>query len=159
MILSERELKEDIPAPDAPPFANEWFYPHRVQDMVKALFPNSDCTFLPEYPTANINIKLFDKQLAYDSVIYITSHRMQAYLGRDCLTERVLAVMRALQSTNRISAILHFGNPHVMDDVPRCDRFILGYTAEECVEYGLRVLAGEAVATGTIPYRNVKLKQ
>ena len=159
VILSERDLKAEEPAPDAPPFANEWFYPHRVQDMVKALFPNSDCTFLPEYPDASTNIRLFDKQVPYDSVVYITSHRMQAYLGRDCLTERVLAVMRGLQSTNRISAILHFGNPHVMDDVPRCDRFILGYTAEGCVEHALHVLAGDREATGTVPYENVLLRQ
>ncbi len=158
VLLTERDLKEDVPAPDAPPFANEWFYPHRVQDMVKAHFPNSDCTFLPEYPSAANNIRLFDKQIPYDSVVYITSHRMQAYLGRDCLTERVLAVMRALQSTNRISAVLHFGNPHVMDDVPRCDRFILGYTAEGCVEQGLRVLAGEAEAVGTVPYDSVNIR-
>ena len=125
---------------------------------VKKIFPNSDCTFLSEYPTASANIRLFDKQLAYDDVIYITSHRMQAYLGRDCLTERVLAVMRALQSTNRISAVLHFGNPHVMDDVPRCDRFILGYTSERCVEFALSVLAGDSEATGIIPYENVNLK-
>ena len=126
--------------------------------MIKRVFPNSDCTFLPEYPTAAQNIRLSDKQIPYDSVIYVTSHRMQAYLGRDCLTERVLAVMRALQSTNRIAAVLHFGNPHVMDDVPRCDRFILGYTAEGCIEKALAVLAGDAVATGTIPYNNVTLR-
>ena len=158
VILTERDLKETEPAPDAPPFANEWFYPHRVQDMVKAQFPNSDCTFLPEYPSATHNIRLFDKQIPYDSVVYITSHRMQAYLGRDCLTERVLAVMRALQSTNRISAILHFGNPHVMDDVPRMNRFILGYSDERCIIHALKILAGEAEAVGTIPYDNVKLK-
>ena len=158
VLLTERDLKEDVPAPDAPPFANEWFYPHRVQEMVKRVFPNSDCTFLPEYPTANMNIKLFDKQLAYDSVVYITSHRMQAYLGRDCLTERVLAVMRALQSTNRISAVLHFGNPHVMDDVPRCDRFILGYSSEKCIEKALDVLAGNSEAIGTVPYENVVIR-
>ena len=158
VILTERDLKETEPAPDAPPFANEWFYPHKVQEMVKAIFPNSDCTFLPEYPTATHNIRLFDKQIPYDSVVYITSHRAQAYLGRDCLTERVLAVMRALQSTNRISAILHFGNPHVMDDVPRIDRFILGYTDERCIPQALKILAGEAEAVGTIPYDDVILK-
>jgi hypothetical protein len=126
--------------------------------MILEKFPNSDCTLLNEYPTAGDNIRLFDKQIPYDDVIYVTSHRAQAYLGRDCLTERVLAVMRALQSTNRIAAILHFGNPHVMDDVPRCDRFILGYTSEGCVEFALSVLAGEAVATGTVPYENVQIK-
>ena len=158
VILTERDLKEDVPAPDAPPFANEWFFPHRVQDMVKRYFPNSDCTFLPEYPTAAVNIRLFDKQIPYDSVVYITAHRLQAYLGRDCLTERVLAVMRALQSTNRISAILHFGNPHVMDDVPRCDRLLLGYTSEVCVEHALHILRGDYEAVGTVPYRDFSPK-
>ena len=126
--------------------------------MIAEKFPNSACTFLPEFPSGANNMKLFDKQLEYDDVVYITSHRAQAYLGRDCLTERVLAVMRALQTTNRIAAVLHFGNPHVMDDVPRCDRFILGYTSEKCVEFALSVLAGDSVATGIIPYENVDLK-
>ena len=66
--------------------------------------------------------------------------------------------MRALQSTNRISAILHFGNPHMMDDVPRTDRFILGYSDERCITHALRVLAGEAEAVGTVPYDDVILK-
>ena len=158
VILSERDVKGEGDVAGAVPFAGEWFFPHHVRDMVKACFPNSDCTFLHEYPSATDNIRLFDKQIPYDSVVYITSHRPQAYIGRDCLTERVLAVMRALQSTNRISAVLHFGNPHVMDDVPRCDRFILGYTSEKCVEFALSVLAGEAEATGMIPYENVDLK-
>lgn len=159
VILSERDLKENEGnVAGAVPFAGEWFFPHHVQDMVKATFPNSDCTFLHEYPSAADNIRLFDKQISYDDVVYITSHRAQAYIGRDCLTERVLAVMRALQSTNRIAAVLHFGNPHVMDDVPRCDRFILGYTSEQCVEFALSVLAGDSKATGIIPYESVDLK-
>ncbi|MBO7762155.1 MAG: hypothetical protein J6T24_05100 [Clostridia bacterium] len=158
VILSERNVHNEQELAGAVPFANEWFYPLRIRDMILEKFPNSDCTLLNEYPTAGDNIRLFDKQIPYDDVIYITSHRAQAYLGRDCLTERVLAVMRALQSTNRISAILHFGNPHVMDDVPRCDRFILGYTSEKCVEFALSVLAGDAVATGMIPYENVQIR-
>ena len=158
VILTERDASSEQDLAAAVPFSGEWFFPHRVRDMVKAQFPNSDCTFLHEYPSATDNIRLFDKQIPYDDVVYITSHRAQAYVGRDCLTERVLAVMRALQSTNRIAAVLHFGNPHVMDDVPRCDRFILGYTSLKCVEFALSVLAGDAVATGTVPYENVMLK-
>ena len=158
VILTEKELSEADLAPDAPPFANGWFYPNKTQDMVKEIFPNSDCTFLPEFPSATHNIRLFDKQIPYDSVVYITSHRAQAYVGRDCLTERVLAVMRALQSTNRISAVLHFGNPHVMDDVPRTDRFILGYSDMRCIPHALKVLSGEAEATGIVPYDDVIIK-
>ena len=158
VILSERNLKETEPAPEEPIFAYEWFFPHRIQEMVKAKFPNSDCTFLLEYPSSGDNIKLLRKQLPYDSVIYITSQRIQQYIGRDCFSERILAVMRALQSTNRISAVLHFGNPHMMDDLPRIDRFILGYTDERCVTHALNILAGEAEAVGIIPYGDLKLK-
>ena len=158
VILTERNANDDQDLAAAVPFAGEWFFPQEVAEMVKAQFPNSDCTFLHEYPSAADNIRLFDKQIPYDSVVYITSHRPQGYIGRDCLTERVLAVMRALQSTNRIAAVLHFGNPHMMDDAPRCDRFILGYTSPKCVEFALAVLAGEAEATGTVPYASVNLK-
>ena len=158
VILSERDVSNEQELAGAVPFANEWFYPLHVRDMITEKFPNSDCFFLPEFPTGANNMRLFDKQIPYDDVVYITSHRAQAYLGRDCLTERVLAVMRALQTTNRIAAVLHFGNPHVMDDVPRCDRFILGYTSEKCVDFALSVLAGDAEATGIIPYENVNLK-
>ncbi len=158
VILSERDLRADQPAPNEVPFLNEWFFPHHAQDMVKELFPNSECIFLPEFPAASFNMRFFDRQRGYDSVVYILHHRAQAYIGRDCLTERVLSVMRSLQSTNRISAILHFGNPHVIDEVPRCDRVILGYTSEVCVSHALHILAGDYEAVGTIPYGDFKAK-
>ena len=159
VLLTERKLKENVPPdPEEPVFAYEWFFPHRIQDMIKSKFPNSDCTFLLEFPTSGDNMNLFRKQLRYDSVIYVTSQRIQQYLGRDCLSERVVSVMRALQSTNRISAVLHFGNPHIMDDVPRVDRLLLGYTDERCVDFALDVLAGDAEAVGTGPYSDLKIK-
>ncbi len=158
VLLTERDLHEDEQEPiGAAPFPNEWFFPHRIQQIVKNTFQNSDVIFLPEYPSANTNMKLFDKQTKYDDVIYITTYRVQAYVGPDCLTQRVLAVMRALQSTNRIAAVMHFGNPHVVEDIPHVDRLLLGYGSEECVAHALRILCGEAEAKGVIPYSNVNL--
>ena len=152
VILSEHNIVDGSYEKNEVPFLNEWFHPLLAEERVKALFPNSDCVFLPEFPSGTYNMKFFDKQLGYDSVVYLINHRSQAYIGRDCLSERILSVMRSLQSTNRISAILHFGNPHMIDDVPRCDRLLLGYTSDTCVEHALHILRGDYPAVGTVPY-------
>ena len=158
VILSEHANDKGTTEKNEVPFLNEWFKPLEAEAMAKALFPNSDCIFLPEFPSGTFNMKFFDKQLEYDSVIYLINHRSQAYIGRDCLSERILSVMRSLQSTNRISAILHFGNPHMIDEVPRCDRVILGYTSNKCVEHALHILRGDYEAIGTVPYRDFTAK-
>ena len=158
VILYEHATATGVTERNEVPFLNEWFLPHKAEDMIRELFPNSECIFLPEFPAASFNMKFFDKQLGYDSVIYLINHRSQAYIGRDCLSERILSVMRALQSTNRVSAILHFGNPHVIDEVPRCDRVILGYTSNVCVEHALHILRGDYEAVGTVPYRDFEAK-
>lgn len=154
VILSEHTTNGGDVEKNEVPFLNEWFHPLLAEERVKALFPNSDCIFLPEFPSGTYNMKFFDKQLGYDSVVYLINHRSQAYIGRDCLSERILSVMRSLQSTNRISAILHFGNPHMIDEVPRCDRLLLGYTSDVCVEHALHILRGDYEAVGTVPYRD-----
>jgi hypothetical protein len=45
-----------------------------------------------------------------------------------------------------------------MDDVPRVDRFILGYADERCIPQALKILAGEAEAVGTVPYDDVIIR-
>ena len=158
VILYEHATATGVTERNEVPFLNEWFLPHKAEDMIRELFPNSECIFLPEFPAASFNMKFFDKQLGYDSVVYLINHRSQAYIGRDCLSERILSVMRALQSTNRVSAILHFGNPHMLAEVPRCDRVILGYTSIVCVEHALHILRGDYEAVGTVPYRDFEAK-
>ena len=158
VILSEHANNKGETDRNEVPFLNEWFLPVEAEAKVKELFPNSECIFLPEFPSGNFNMRFFDKQMKYDSVIYLINHRSQAYVGRDCLPERILSVMRALQSTNRISAIMHFGNPHMIDEVPRCDRVILGYTSNVCVEHALHILRGDYEAVGTVPYRDFTAK-
>ena len=58
----------------------------------------------------------------------------------------------ALQSTDRIVAHLHFGNPYVAAYAPYVPRVLLGLAANECVMHGLAILAGDAEPKGTLPY-------
>ena len=158
VILSEHANDRGETEKNEVPFLNEWFKPQEAEERIRELFPNSECIFLPEFPSGTFNMKFFDKQLSYDSVVYLINHRSQAYIGRDCLSERILSVMRSLQTTNRISAILHFGNPHMIDEVPRCDRVLLGYTSNTCVAHALHILRGDYEATGIVPYGDFTVK-
>lgn len=158
VVLSEHTSGTGTTDKNEVPFLNEWFKPQEAVERILELFPNSECILLPEFPAAGFNMRFFDKQIAYDSVVYLINHRSQAYIGRDCLSERILSVMRALQTTNRISAILHFGNPHMIDEVPRCDRVLLGYTSHTCVDHALHILRGDYEAVGMVPYTDFEAK-
>ena len=46
----------------------------------------------------------------------------------------------------------------MIDEVPRCDRVILGYTSGKCVEHALHILRGDYPAVGTVPYHDFTAK-
>jgi hypothetical protein len=95
---------------------------------------------------------LFKKQQLYDDIVYITYYSSMCFIGRECLTPRTIDMMDALQSTDRIVAHLHFGNPFVAADAPFVPRILLGYTSNECVMNAFEILAGNAPALGIVPY-------
>ncbi len=157
VMLVDHDYK--ISSVDEAPFGTPtWYNPAKIEREIRTLYPNSDVTLLRLFPSAAENSQLFKKQLGYDDVIYLTYWQTCAYLGEECLTTRVLGVMNALQTTNRIAAILHFGNPYMMEDVPRVDRIIQAYCSAHCVSHALKVLCGEAEAKGIIPYQNIQYK-
>ena len=141
----------NTPDVDYTPGPRDWFFPYKIAARIKELFPNSDVTTIPVYPTSNSNIPYFDKQTKYDDIVFITNYQPAAYTGREHLTTRVVDLMDALQSTDRIVAHLHFGNPYVAADAPYVPRILLGYTSELCVLNALEILAGNAPALGTLP--------
>ena len=149
-IVTDERLGE--PDVDYTPGPRDWFFPYKIAARIRELFPNSDVTTLPVFPTTNSNIPYFDKQTKYDDIVFITNYQTAAYTGREHLTTRVVDLMDALQSTDRIVAHLHFGNPFVAADAPFVPRILLGYASELCVEDALEILAGNAPALGIVPY-------
>ena len=85
-------------------------------------------------------------------MVFITFFQPSAFIGRETLTTRIVDLMDALQSTDRIAAHLHFGNPYVAAYAPYVKRVLLGLAANDCVMHGLEILAGNAEAKGTLPY-------
>ena len=149
IVTDERLAEPDV---DYTPGPRDWFFPYRIAAKIRELFPESDVVTLPVFPTTNSNIPYFDKQTKYDDIVFITNYQTAAYTGREHLTTRVVDLMDALQSTDRIVAHLHFGNPFVAADAPFVPRILLGYASELCVFDALEILAGNAPALGIVPY-------
>ena len=84
--------------------------------------------------------------------MWISTYASQCFIGKECLTRRTVDLMDALQSTDRIVAHLHFGNPFVATDAPFVPRILLGWGSSACIDTTIEILAGRAAAVGTQPY-------
>ena len=134
------------------PGPRDWYFPKKIAARIRELFPNSEVVDIPQFPAPYHTEPVFDKQTHYDDVVFITFFQPSAFIGRETLTTRIVDLMDALQSTDRIVAHLHFGNPYVAAYAPYVPRVILGLAANECVMHGLDILAGNAEAKGSLPY-------
>lgn len=148
-IVTDKDIEVPV---DYVPGPRDWFFPPRIAACIRELFPNSEVTTLPLLPTMNSNIPYFDKQTQFDDIVFITQLGGGCYIGREHLTTRVVDIMDALQTTDRIVAHLHFGNPFVAADAPFVPRILIGYASEHTVNDALDILAGEAEPLGKLPF-------
>lgn len=134
-----------------------WYNPFKIAERLKELFPNSKSTFISEYPTPNRVSKFLSESLDHGDVVFITFLNSACYAGKECLTPRIVSMVEAMQVSERISTLVHFGNPYVAEDFPHTSRVIIGTASSMGVDAGLDVLAGEYPANGVLTY-DVKLK-
>lgn len=142
---------------DVDPNYNGWYNPAKVVKKIEEMFPNSTAYAIGEFPTQGQNMNVLDRSLGYDNVIFITFFNSAAYIGYECLTSRVISLINAMQLTDRISTIVHFGNPYVLEDLSHIPRVIIGTTSEGSLDSAFNVLSGDYPAKGVLTY-DVKLK-
>ncbi len=134
-----------------------WYDPARIAERLKALYPDSGYRIVKEFPAQGDIQRIVEDNLLYDDVVFVTFIDTKAYIGVENFAPRVYSLVEALQVTNRVSTILHFGNPFVLEDFVHVPRIIIGGTAPAAVEAGLKVLSGEYPAKGSLTY-DVKFK-
>ena len=134
-----------------------WYNPLKIAERLKELFPNSKSTFISEYPTPNRVANFLSESLDHGDVVFITFLNSACYAGKECLTPRIISMVEAMQVSERISTLVHFGNPYVAEDFPHVSRAIIGTASSMGVDAGLDVLAGNYPANGVLTY-DVKLK-
>lgn len=138
-------------------FSFGWYFPDKISAKIKSLFPNSTVKIINQFPTPGQNNRVLAESIGRDGVIFVTFSYAQAYVGPEHLTRRLIAVIKALQLTNKISTVIHLGNPFVLEELPHIPRYILGGVSEESTYTCLEVLAGEYPAKG-VPTYNADLK-
>jgi len=156
-VVTPQEFREDDPGEEIT--MRGWYHPHRVIDAVRANFPQAEIRTIREFPTPGENEKLLNAATKYDEVVFITFCTTAAYAGTDGLTRRMESVINALAASDKVSAVVHFGNPLALKNLLPVPRKIFGYTAPESQPYAIDVLAGKLPARGKNPFPNVSARE
>ena len=146
---------DETPAVDT--ITTKWYMPEAIRERLNRLFPNSRVDTIYELPTRSEVVRVLEDNLDYEDLIFITFFSGGPYKGREHFTPRILTVMDALQATDRMSTVVHLGNPYVLEDIPHVKRIIAGHSSSESCMNALDVLAGIRPALGKPTY-DVKLK-
>ena len=159
VILTDQRVdinKRDELAVDT--FSHFWHSPLEIADKIESLFPNSGIYMLAQFPMISDNMLLMDKILDYDDVVFVTFFYGRPCMGRECFTSRVLTVFDSLQITDKISTVVHYGNPFVLEDIPHVGRILFAPGEKAATLAAIDILAGLYPPKGKLVY-DVKLKK
>ena len=148
---------EDRDKVEVATFTSPWYDPFYITDKIKELFPNSAVELIPQYPTPTDNWRILEKSLGLETV-FVTFFPVYSFIGEEHFTSRIISLISAMQVTDRISTIVHFGNPYLLEDLPHTPRTVIAPASTDSTGYAIDVLAGELEARGTLTY-NVKFNQ
>ena len=98
------------------------------------------------------NCRILEESLGCDELVFFTFIEFVAFLGPEHLTRRFVSLIRAMQHTNRVSTLVHFGNACVLEELPHIPRVIIGGNSEGSVDGCVEVLAGNYPAKGVPTY-------
>lgn len=149
-IVTPLNFKDN--APEQEIRSGEWYFPKKIEAKIKEEFPNSEVVFVPEFATPFENEKVLLAATNHNEVIFITFCITSAYLGTDCMTRRTEALINALNTSGKVKALVHFGNPFAIQPINHIPRILLGYSSPASQEYAIEVLAGKLEAKGHLPF-------
>ena len=136
-------------------FKGKWYNPAQIEEHIRTLFPNAKVGRISEFPTPRETADFLSDCLDRETV-FVTFCLSQAYVGRERFSPRILSLMEAMQVSDRISTVVHCGNPYLLEDLPHIPRVLVGTISANGVRAALNVLAGEYPAKGVLTYE-VKL--
>ena len=135
---------------DVDTFSSGWYFPLKIEARIKELFPNAKVQFFHEYPTQHQNVTILNESLGCEETIFLTFTEPLSFTGKEYLTRRFSTLLKAMQETNRVSTVIHFGNPTVLEELPHIPRLIIGGVSEKSVDAALDILAGKYPAEGVL---------
>ena len=158
VVLAENSLAIDSKGKiDVDTWDKGWYRPGEIVKRLGKLFPGSFVQVIHEFPTPSQIKRALEDSVSYDDVVFVTFINSQAYVGREALTARVVSLIQALQVSGRIAALVHYGNPFVLEELEHIPRVLMGGVSAENVLHTLDILAGKEEARG-VPAYEIHLK-
>lgn len=133
--------------------SHSWYKPEVLVKQIAKRFPNSEVFALNQYPEPDAISKAWRTAVDYDNVVFITFFDNRPFKGHEHLSWSVVSLIEAMQVTNTIKALIHFGNPFIIDDLPHVDLVLNPLKSTKAEELVIDVLAGLIPAEGKIPYK------
>jgi len=143
--FSEGEVSEEVAVVAA----------YNANNSIRAIrehFPNSEIELIPEFPTPVDNQRVLTAASKQEEAVFVSYCITAPYMGTDCLTRRIEAVINALALPGKLAALVHFGNPLAVENLFPIPRKIFGYCSPASQGPAIEVLAGKYPAKGKNPY-------
>ena len=156
IVKNETEIRADGKV-TVDTFTQGWYFPGRITNKLQELFPNSTVRAIYQFPTPNQNMDVLQDSMGYDDVIFVTFAEAPAYAGSDHLTHRIVALINSMILSDRVSTVVHFGNPFVLEELLHVERVLMGCVSPDSVDVSFEILAGNLEPRGKLTY-DVKLK-
>ena len=149
-IVTPTEFKDDGLSDEIT--MGSWYFPKKIAAKIKSEFSQSEIVFVPEYAKQFDNEKVLLAATKHDEVVFVTFCHTAPYLGTDCMTRRTEALINALNTSGKVKALVHFGNPYAVKPINHIPRVLFGYTAPESQKHAIEVLSGKIEAKGKLPF-------
>ncbi len=133
-------------------FSGGWYSSKAICDRLGELYPNSKVVAIRQFPTQRENNDAVELAVKYDDVIFVTFTEGRPYLGREQFTPRIISLIEAMQMTDQVSTIVHYGNPYALEELPHIPRKVFGTCSKEGVLAAFDVLAGLYPPKGKMTY-------
>lgn len=130
----------------------KWYEPDKIVEKIKTNFPESGVVTIPEFSNQIHHEKILNLARDYKEVVFVTFCNHSCYLGVDELTKRTEILMDSLLRSDKLSTVVHFGNPFAIKNLRHIPRKIFGYMIPESQEYAIDALKGTIEAKGTLPF-------
>lgn len=131
-----------------------WYVRSKIEErkkLVEEEFPGANVVIISEHPNRLETEEVCLAIAEAEEAIVFTFCMSSSYTASDGLTERIKYIIKV--NENKISTIVHMGNPYVLADFKNTPRLLWGTIGGECEEYAIKALKGQYVPMGKIPVK------
>ena len=132
--------------------SHTWYYKENVEktrNKILEIFPDADVIIINEFPHHSEIEKVCVAISKADDVIFRTFCIASSYVASDGISERIEYLIKA--NKDKISAIIHMGNPYELKKFSYVKRLLLGQNGGNSDIYAIKALKGEFTPTGKLP--------